>query len=316
MRKATTVDYRLGGDLGVNIDSFDLHIRAENLSPATLAAYVGAAKQFHQYLFDQGMPLNLANVKREHVENFIADLLTRWKPATANNRYRGLQSFFKWALNEGEVKISPMGNMKPPRVPEDPPPILREEELKRLLATCERGQDFESKRDAALIRVFVDTGARLSEVANLRYSPDDDTENDIDLAGGILRVLGKGRRERILSIGAKTVRALDRYLRVRRARRGSQIPWLWLGVRGRVTPSGVRQIVQKRGRQAGLEGIYPHMLRHSFAHAWMNEESGGENNLMSLMGWRSRSMLTRYAASAASERALSAHKRLSLGDRI
>ena len=58
------------------------------------------------------------------------------------------------------------------------------------------------------------------------------------------------------------------------------------------------------------------MLRHSFAHAWMSEEAGGENNLMSLMGWRSRTMLARYAASAASDRALSAHKRLRLGDRI
>ena len=316
MRQAPPALIKSGGDLGVNIDSFDLHIRAENLSPATLVAYVGAAKQFHQYVVDQGMPLNVADIRREHVENFIADLLVRWKPATANNRYRGLQSFFKWAVSEGEVKISPMANMRPPKIPENPPPVLREDDLKRLLATCERGQDFESRRDAALIRVFIDTGARLSEVSNLRWSPEDDTKNDVDLAGGILRVLGKGRRERILSIGSKTVRALDRYLRLRRARRGSEVPWLWLGVRGRVTPSGVRQIVQKRGKQAGLEGIYPHMLRHSFAHAWMNEESGGENNLMNLMGWRSRTMLARYAASAASERALSAHKRLSLGDRI
>ena len=123
MRRAS-IDIKSGGDLDVNIDSFDLHIRAEKLSPATLVAYVGTAKQFHQYLVDQGMPLNVADIRREHVENFIADLLTHWKPATANNRYRGLQSFFKWALSEGEIKISPMANMKPPRIPENPPPVL------------------------------------------------------------------------------------------------------------------------------------------------------------------------------------------------
>ena len=181
MRRASSVDIKSVGDLCVNIDSFELHIRAENLSPATLVAYSGAARQFHSYLVDHGMPSDVADIRREHVESFIADLLLKWKPATANNRYRGLQSFFKWAAEEGEVKTSPMANMKPPRIPENPPPVLREDDLKRLLATCEHSQDFESRRDAALIRVFIDTGARLSEVANLRWSPDDDTNNDVAL---------------------------------------------------------------------------------------------------------------------------------------
>lgn len=304
------------GDLTVNIASFARHIRAENLSPATLDAYVGAVEQFHLFLQDQGMPLDLFNIRREHVEHFITHVLERRKPATANQRYRGLRSFFVWAQAEGEIKSSPMAQMKPPRIPENPPPLLREEDLKSLLDTCERGQDFESRRDAALIRIFVDTGARLAEVTNLRWDPENETENDIDLERGLLRVLGKGRRERVLGIGRKTVRALDRYLRRRGQRQDSDLHWLWLGMKGKVTPSGIRQIIQRRGEQAGLTGIYPHQLRHTFAHRWMNEENGGEYNLMNLMGWRSRTMLGRYAASSASERAISAHKRLSLGDRL
>lgn len=316
MAQASRTAIKSGGDLPVNVDSFARHVRAENLSLATLDAYVGAVRKLHQFLVDQGMPLELAGIRREHLEHFITHVLETRKPATANQRYRGIRSFFVWAVGEGEIKESPMANMKPPRIPENPPPVLREEELKALIATCEKGQDYESRRDAALIRVFFDTGGRLAEIANLRFFPTDDTQNDVDLDRGLLRVLGKGRRERILGIGRKTVRALDRYLRRRSERQESDLPWLWLGKKGRMTPSGIRQIIQRRGEQAGLNGVYPHQLRHTFAHRWQSEETGGENNLMNLMGWRSRTMLGRYAASAASERALSAHKRLSLGDRI
>ena len=217
-------------------------------------------------------------------------------------------------VSEGVIKESPMARMKPPKLPENLPPVLNEDALKALLNTCENGKDFESRRDAALLRVFIDTGARLSEITNLRWDPSDDTQNDVGLDSGQLRVMGKGHRERILSIGRKTVRAMDRYLRMRSSHKDVGLPLLWLGTRGKMTPSGVRQVIQKRGEQAGLGAIHPHQLRHSFANRWLSEETGGEGNLMSLMGWCSRTMLQRYAASAASERALTAHKRLSLGD--
>lgn len=141
-------------------------------------------------------------------------------------------------MGEGEIKANPMERMRPSRVPEAPPDVLGEDQLEALLSRCEKGNDSESRRDAALIRVFIDTGARLTEVPNLRLNPQDDTQNDVDLDRGILRVLGKGSRERVLAVGRKTVRALDRYIRVRAQRQDAYLPNLWLGIKSPMTPSG------------------------------------------------------------------------------
>ena len=137
------------------------------------------------------MPQSPSNIKREHIEAFLVHLLEdrRLASSTVNNRYRGLQAFFKWMLEEGDIRESPMARMTPPQITENLPDVFKEDELSRLLSVCEKGREFEDRRDAALLRVFIDTGARLAEVTNLKIS-------DVELESGLLQVLGKGRRPR------------------------------------------------------------------------------------------------------------------------
>ncbi len=300
--------------LSTLLPSWQRHLRAANLSPRTIQSYTEAGRQLAEFLADRGMPIEPASLTREHVESFIEDVLARHSASTAANRYRSLQQLFRWLVDEGESATSPMARMRPPKVPEQPVPIFSVEDQRALLATCST-RSFENLRDRALMRLFIDTGARVSEIANLQYSDTDDETNDVDLDRNLLSVTRKGRRMGLLRIGSKSVKDLDRYLRVRSGQPHAEEPWLWLGSKGRFTVSGIAQMLKRRGAAAGVDDVHPHRFRHTMAHTWL-AEGGNEGALMQVAGWTSRDMLARYASSAAGERARDAHQRLSPGDRI
>ncbi len=280
-------------------------LQAEGKSERTIITYTEAGKMFGRWMQRNAVP-DIQVVTATHIRVFLSEQLEQHKPATAHNRYRGLRQFFAWLVREGELSADPMAGIRPPHLNDEPPAVLSDAAISALLKAC-AGTGFSERRDMAIIRLLMDTGMRLGECAGL-------TVEEVNLPGRVAYVLGKGRRRRSCPYGSKTALAIARYLKARAGHGRADDAALWLGHRGRMTSSGVYQVVKARADAAGVE-MHPHLLRHTAAHVFL-KAGGQEGDLMRLMGWRSRTMVGRYGASMADERAIDSARRLALGDRV
>jgi site-specific recombinase XerD len=218
--------------------SFTRSLRARNRSPKTIAGHLEAAR----LLAEHAGGADLLTLTRADIDGFVADQLTRHRPTTAAVRFRSLQQFYRWAVEEELLPTSPMTGLRPPSIPDAPVPILDERSIKALLAAM-NGRGFDDRRDTAIVRLFLDTGMRVSEMAGLSVA-------DIDLGMDAV-VLGKGRRPRACPFGEKTGQAIERYLRERVMHRLTKSPQLWLGGRGVMTDNGIGQMLRRRAKLAG-----------------------------------------------------------------
>lgn len=313
------------------INEFAMKLESENKSDRTIRNYTDSVRWLHLWLASPIPPPDvddtatwLATVPAaptepgEYTERHVSRWLTYRRkttsPGNANNNYRSLLPWFAWLEDEGEISISPMLKLKPPHVPDAPVPVTPVELIQRVLKDCD-GRDFLDRRDNAIIRFFWDTGARLSEIANLEL-------DDIDQKRRCITVTGKGGKVRVIPYSATTGMALARYLRVRPKHPYAETTKrVWLADFRRREPlsdNGIKIMLRRRGRAAGVNeeigrNLHAHLGRHFESHQFL-KNGGSEGDLMILNGWTTPQMARRYGASAASDRAHDRARELRVGD--
>lgn len=304
-RRKTEAERRLtaGIELADALDEWDLVMRQLNRSPDTRKTYAASVTQLERHQADRNGATTVDRITPSDVRSYLVAVIERASASTAVTRWGGLLAFFKWATGEGLCLADPMADVDRPQRPELLTPVLSDDEIRAMLATC--GGDFDGIRDAAMMRFLLTTGVRRTECASILVE-------ELDLRAQTVRVMGKGRRERLVHIEDGTALALRRYLRARRAHpKASTTERLWIGKLGPLGGGGIQQALPRRAERAGVDRANPHAWRHAFAHRWLSA-GGTEGGLMSEAGWRSSQMVRRYARSAAAERGRAEHARLNI----
>ena len=298
-------------NLDLLLPSWQLSLRADRKSETTLKTYSDGVRFYLTWCAEQ----HAEPLERTSIRGWVAALLDKGNaPATARARQLAVRRFSSWLAEEGEIPADPFLGVKAPKLDTKVIEPLTDDELRALLKACTppkgatAAEMMRHRRDEAILRLMMETGARAGEVVALERA-------DVDAAAGTAVIRrGKGGKGRIVPFGPHTALALDRYMRLRTHHRLATSPALWLGDRGKMfSYDALHKALGERAAAAGITGFHPHKMRHTAAHRWL-AAGGSEGGLMAVAGWTRPDMLMRYTKAQASSRAAAEARGLNLGE--
>ncbi|MGH9540521.1 MAG: tyrosine recombinase XerC [Terriglobales bacterium] len=261
-------------------------------SPHTVRNYAVDLRQFAAFVGAATDPAALDHIR---IRQFLAALHARGLQKTSlARRLATLRSFYRYLVREGRVRDNPARLVSSPKLPRRLPNIPTAEQVNQLLDALPAETTPFAARDRAILELLYGSGLRVSELAGLDLS-------DLDFGTESLRVLGKGRKERLVPFGGKAGAALEGYLPARaqllaRMKRDARrAPALFVNHRGgRLTVRSVGRVVKSYARRFGLDtGLHPHSFRHAFASHLLGE-GADLRAIQEMLGHKSLATTQRY----------------------
>jgi len=270
------------------IEAFLIDRKVQGMSAGTLYFYQKKLALFMSFLDGQAIT-RIFEISPTDIRQYIFELQeSGHNSGGVHACYRALKTFLRWYEAEAEPGewSNPIKKVKAPKVPIEPLEPVQLEDVKAMILTCEKGNFF-GERDRAILYSLLDTGARASEFVSINLE-------DLNLVtGAILIRSGKGSKPRMVYLGKKSRKAVRAYLK----QRNDLSPALWITDDGeRLTYSGLRQIIRRRAKRAGIECPGLHDFRRAFALNFLRNNPGEIYALQRLMGHADIQVLRRYLA--------------------
>jgi integrase/recombinase XerC len=255
------------------IEEYLAHLQFERrMSAHTLDAYKRDLEALTAWAKDNGID-PVETLQPEQLRAFVAAEHRRGlSPKSLQRRLSAVRSWFQWLLKHGRIVANPAAGIRAPKAPRKLPQVLDPDEAARLV---EVPTDVPlGRRDRALLELFYSSGLRLSELCGLRW-------HDLDLDEGIVTVLGKGSRQRVVPVGSHARKALAEWRNETLAAGDAPV---FPGRNGPITPRAVQLRLRQLAQRQGLfKRVHPHLLRHSFA-SHVLESSGDLRGVQELLG--------------------------------